>query len=175
MILPLLPATANKVLQQHNASTLQLLVATMTSVGAAHPQLLAAPRLPLSGAAFTDTLAGSGSSSPDMPALAAGSATPQQAAAAGEGPAAAITCASAGNACGLGAQLAALAVPSAVCSPFMALSGGGDSFSSLAELEACAPAAMQLQAPSLPLMGVADHAGRPLPLNAFLLDYFKHT
>lgn len=70
--------------------------------------------------------------------------------------------------------LAATAVPAVLASPFMALCGQGDTFTSLSELLLAGKRCLKLYPSCVPLLGMQDRHGRELQLNAYAVDYFKH-
>lgn len=74
----------------------------------------------------------------------------------------------------LAEALSTTAVPAVLASPFMALSGHGDKFSSLSELLLAGAQGLGLYPGSVPLLGLQDRQGRELHLNAYAVDYFKH-
>ncbi|PRW57760.1 DEAD DEAH box [Chlorella sorokiniana] len=65
-------------------------------------------------------------------------------------------------------------VEAAVCSPYAALSGRGDDFSSMYDLVRSVRAGVLLDIASAPTVGMADRHGQAVPLNRFALDYYKH-
>ncbi len=77
----------------------------------------------------------------------------------------------AGAASGLGPELGRLAMQPQVRSGFVALSGHGDRFGSVRELCATLRAGLYLDQQIVPVFELRDSA---VPLNAFLLDFFKH-
>ena len=77
----------------------------------------------------------------------------------------------AGASSGLGPELARLAMKPQVRSAFVALSGHGDRFGSVRELCATLRAGLYLDPQIVPVFELLDSE---VPLNAFLLDFFKH-
>jgi ATP-dependent RNA helicase DDX60 len=76
-----------------------------------------------------------------------------------------------GTASGLGPELARLTMQPQVRSAFVALSGHGDRFGSVSELCTTLRAGLYLDPQIVPVFELRDSAA---PLNAFLLDFFKH-
>ncbi|KAL4440400.1 hypothetical protein ABPG75_003401 [Micractinium tetrahymenae] len=70
--------------------------------------------------------------------------------------------------------LATLRVRYAACSPFAALSGRGDDFSSMDDLVRSVRSGVLIDVATLPTVGMVDRHGQPVPLNRFALDYWKH-
>ena len=77
----------------------------------------------------------------------------------------------AGAALGLGQELGRLAMQPQVRSTFVALSGHGDRFGSVRELCGTLRAGLYLDPQIVPVFELRDSS---VPLNAFLLDFFKH-
>eukprot|EP00775_Hariotina_reticulata_P012834 gene12834-12962_t len=71
-------------------------------------------------------------------------------------------------------SLAATATPGILASPFMALSGAGDDFQSLAELLWAGKQWLRIHVNGIPMLSIQDRRGQELTLNAWALDYFKH-
>ncbi|GAB4814095.1 hypothetical protein N2152v2_001141 [Parachlorella kessleri] len=61
-----------------------------------------------------------------------------------------------------------------VCSPWAALSGRGDDFASIDDLVASVRAGVVLDVGALPSVAHVDRHGEPVPLNRYVLDYWKH-
>jgi hypothetical protein len=77
----------------------------------------------------------------------------------------------AGEVLGLGPELERLGLQPQVRSAFVALSGHGDRFGSVRELCATLRAGLYLDPQIVPVFELRDSS---VPLNAFLLDFFKH-
>ena len=71
-------------------------------------------------------------------------------------------------------QLAQHSTASVICSPFMGLSGLGDTFTSLTDLASCMPPWLPLPEGVASTLQLQDWNGQPLVLNAYVLDYYKH-
>jgi hypothetical protein len=165
VVLPPLPREMRAVIQQHNQQALHLLVMAVAEHllrSCPHSQDTAVGQLtlPLSRLCFNAACHGC----PDVAAprpepLHSGSSPGDRS----------------GAAYGLLPLLRRLAIPSLVCAPFAALSGAGDMFASLPELLACLPQSLShLYESGLPLLTTTDWNGRPLALNAYVLDYYTH-
>lgn len=169
MVLPQLPPAVAAVIQQHNEQALQLLIGTLQrrlmqpaatadsnsgastlqdSASCADQQLQQELCLPLSGCSYsTDTTFTS--TGPDK---LKGSSTSSP----------------------LLAALAASCVPAVLASPFMAMCGAGDTFTSLSELLLAGRQWLRLHRGGVPLLALQDRRGQELAVNAWALDYFKH-
>eukprot|EP00808_Paulinella_micropora_P023665 g16051.t1 len=68
-----------------------------------------------------------------------------------------------------------LAVQYDASSPFAGLSGGGDRFSSIKELQDCVRREVLLDSMMVPVLEDKDQHGQPLALNAYALDFYHHN